>query len=177
MCKFRKPAFSRSITALEFLKIILLGYFFSSAVPHLIHKYVRYLFLSSVILAPVLYIVYRSWLKSHTFYEALHMLSVDHSNIDGLPLALKCVRKFESALGGEVMFLCLSAYACACVCMCVCARACALTQCAKSGHCACSTHAKCGPSIKSRHTRGPIKIWGSLSPLLALKLFLESFYT
>ncbi len=30
------------------------------------------------------------------------MLSVDHSNIDGPPLAVKCVRKFGSALGGKV---------------------------------------------------------------------------
>ncbi len=30
------------------------------------------------------------------------MLSVDHSNIDGPPLAVKCVRKFGSALGGGV---------------------------------------------------------------------------
>ncbi len=36
------------------------------------------------------------------------MLSVDHLNIDGPPLAVKCVRKFGSALGGEVMFVCLS---------------------------------------------------------------------
>ncbi len=34
------------------------------------------------------------------------MLSVDHSNTDGPPLAVKCVRKFGSALGGEVMFAC-----------------------------------------------------------------------
>ncbi len=30
------------------------------------------------------------------------MLSGDHSNIDGPPLAVKCVIKFGSALGGEV---------------------------------------------------------------------------
>ncbi len=35
------------------------------------------------------------------------MLSVDHSNIDGPPLAVKCVRKFGSALGGEVKFVCM----------------------------------------------------------------------
>ncbi len=40
------------------------------------------------------------------------MLSVDHSNIDGPPLAVKCVRKFGSALGGEVMSACVC---CACV--------------------------------------------------------------
>ncbi len=39
------------------------------------------------------------------------MLSVDHSNIDGPPLAVKCVRKFGSALGGEVTSVCV------CVCM------------------------------------------------------------
>ncbi len=39
----------------------------------------------------------------------------DHSNIDGPPLAVKCVRKFGSAFGGEVL--------CVCVCVCVCARA------------------------------------------------------
>ncbi len=33
------------------------------------------------------------------------MLSVDHSNIDGPPLAEKCVRKFRSAFGGEVTFV------------------------------------------------------------------------
>ncbi len=35
------------------------------------------------------------------------MLSVDHSNIDGPPLAVKCVRKFGSALGGEVTSVCV----------------------------------------------------------------------
>ncbi len=69
-------------------------------------------------------------------------------------------------------------------------------RCAKSGHCACSTQTRCGPSTKSGHTRGPLlvlasdldssslkteeltlKLWGSLSPLLTLKLFLKSFYT
>ncbi len=44
----------------------------------------------------------------------LHMLSVDHSNIDVPPLAVKCVRKFRSALGGEVTSVC--------VCVCVCVR-------------------------------------------------------
>ncbi len=35
------------------------------------------------------------------------MLSVDHSNIDGPPLAVKCVRKFWSALGWEVTCVCV----------------------------------------------------------------------
>ncbi len=35
------------------------------------------------------------------------MLSADHLNIDGPPLAVKCVRKFGSALGGEVTFDCV----------------------------------------------------------------------
>ncbi len=35
------------------------------------------------------------------------MLNVDHSDIDGPPLAVKCVRKFGSTLGGEVMFVCV----------------------------------------------------------------------
>ncbi len=39
------------------------------------------------------------------------MLSVDHSNIDGPPLAVKCVIKFGSALGGEVTSVCVSACA------------------------------------------------------------------
>ncbi len=43
------------------------------------------------------------------------MLRVDHSNIDGPPLAVKCVRKFGSALGGEVTAVR--------VCVCVCVRA------------------------------------------------------
>ncbi len=42
------------------------------------------------------------------------MLSVDHSNIEGPPLAVKCVRKFGSALGGEVtsvcMYVCIRSY-------------------------------------------------------------------
>ncbi len=46
------------------------------------------------------------------------MLSVDHSNFDGPPLAVKCVRKFGSALGGEFT----RAWVCVCVCVCVCAR-------------------------------------------------------
>ncbi len=62
-----------------------------------------------------------------------------------------------------------------------------LTQCANSGHCACSTHAKCVLSTNSKHTRGPLLVLASdsdssslktqefLSLLLALKLFLESF--
>ncbi len=37
-----------------------------------------------------------SWLKSHTFQTALHILSVDHLNIHGPPLPLKSVRKFGS---------------------------------------------------------------------------------
>ncbi len=41
------------------------------------------------------------------------MLSVDQSNIDGPPLAVKCVRKFGSALGGEVV----RARVCVCVCV------------------------------------------------------------
>ncbi len=36
------------------------------------------------------------------------MLSVDHSNTDGPPLAVKCVRKFWYALGGDVT-LCMCA--------------------------------------------------------------------
>ncbi len=98
--------------------------------------------------------------------------------------ALLCIAQCVSS---KCAFVCV----CVCVCMCVCV----LTQCAKSGHYACSTHAKCGPSTKSGHTRGPrlilasdldasslktqeltIKLWGSLSPLLAYKLFLEPFY-
>ncbi len=41
------------------------------------------------------------------------MLSVDNSNIDGPPLAVKCVRKFGSVLRGEVTAVCV------CVCVCV----------------------------------------------------------
>ncbi len=52
----------------------------------------------------------RSWSKRHTFQSALHMLSADHLNIDGPPFSVKCVRKFRSALGGEVG---------KCVCVCV----------------------------------------------------------
>ncbi len=50
------------------------------------------------------------------------MLSVDHSHIDGPPLAVKCVRKFGSDLGGEVTRVC-SVCACVCVCVCVCVNA------------------------------------------------------
>ncbi len=39
-----------------------------------------------------------SWLKSHTFQSALHMQSVDHSNIDSLPFPVTCVRKFGPLL-------------------------------------------------------------------------------
>ncbi len=77
-------------------------------------------------------------------------------------------REITEALVWEINCKLLrSAHVHARACVCVCVHACALTQCAKSGHCACSTHAKCGPLTKSGHTRGP---------LLALKLFLESFY-
>ncbi len=38
------------------------------------------------------------------------MQSVDHSNIDGPPLAVKCVRKFGPALGGEVTCVCVCVY-------------------------------------------------------------------
>ncbi len=62
----------------------------------------------------------RSWLKSHAFQSVLHMLSVDHSNIDGPPLAVKCVSKFESSLGGEVTCVCVRAHVRVCVCVCVC---------------------------------------------------------
>ncbi len=79
-----------------------------------------------------------------------------------------------------------------CVCVCV------LTRCVKNRHCSCSTHAKCGPSTKSGHPRGPllvlasgldlsylktqeltIKLWGQPEFALAYKLyklFLEPFY-
>ncbi len=36
------------------------------------------------------------------------MPSVDHSDIDGPPVAVKCVRKFGSALGGELISECVS---------------------------------------------------------------------
>ncbi len=49
------------------------------------------------------------------------MLNVDHSDIDGPPLTVKYVRKFGSALDGEVTSLSV----CVCVCVCVCVRACA----------------------------------------------------
>ncbi len=42
------------------------------------------------------------------------MLSVDYLNIYGPPFPVMCVRKFRSALGGEVTHS---------VCMCVCVRA------------------------------------------------------
>ncbi len=48
------------------------------------------------------------------------MLSSDHSNIDGPPLAVKCVRKFGSAFGGEVTSLCVRVSVSVCVCVCVC---------------------------------------------------------
>ncbi len=48
-----------------------------------------------------------SRLKSHTLQSALDMLSVDHLNIDGPPFPVKCVRKFRSALGGEVTYRCV----------------------------------------------------------------------
>ncbi len=47
------------------------------------------------------------------------MLSVDRSNIDGPPLAVKYVRKFGSALGGEVVRARARAFVCVCVCVCV----------------------------------------------------------
>ncbi len=56
----------------------------------------------------------RSWSKPYTLQSVLHMLSADHGNIDGPPFPVKCIRKFRSALGGEV------AYRCVCVCVCVC---------------------------------------------------------
>ncbi len=46
------------------------------------------------------------------------------------------------------------------LCMCVCVGggegARVLTRCAKSGHCACSTHAKCGPLTKSTHSTSAV---------------------
>ncbi len=54
-----------------------------------------------------------SWSNPHTFHSALRMLSADHLNIDGPPVPVKCVKKFRSALGGEVT------HRCACVCVCV----------------------------------------------------------
>ncbi len=47
------------------------------------------------------------------------MLSVDHSNTDGPPLAVKCVRKFGSALGGEEVVVVVIVCVCVCVCVCV----------------------------------------------------------
>ncbi len=43
------------------------------------------------------------------------MLSADHLNIDGPPLAVMCVRKFRSVLGGEVTYKGMSV----CVCLCL----------------------------------------------------------
>ncbi len=51
------------------------------------------------------------------------MLSVDHSNTDGPPLAVQCVRKFVSALGREVTSVCVCLCVCVCVCVCVRVRA------------------------------------------------------
>ncbi len=52
--------------------------------------------------------------KPHTFRSALRMLSDDHLNIDGSLFLVKCVRKFKSALGGEVTYMrayvCMPAY-------------------------------------------------------------------
>ncbi len=53
------------------------------------------------------------------------MPSVDHSNIDSSPIAVKCGRKFGSALGGEVTSVCVGVcvhmYICVrTVCMCGC---------------------------------------------------------
>ncbi len=50
------------------------------------------------------------------------MLSVDHSDTDDPPLAVKCVRKFGSALGGEVTSVCV------CVCVCIFGSMCFLTS-------------------------------------------------
>ncbi len=85
------------------------------------------------------------------------MLSVDHLNIDGPPFPVKYVRKFGSTLGREVT--------CRMGCVCVCV----LTQFASSGHCACSTHAKCGLSTKSGHTRSPLLVLASDSDSSSLK--------
>ncbi len=60
----------------------------------------------------------RSWSKFHTWKSALRMLSADHLNIDGPRFPVKIVRKFRSALGGEV------ACRCVCVCVCVCLSVC-----------------------------------------------------
>ncbi len=61
-----------------------------------------------------------SWSKPNTFQSALRMLSADHLNIDGPPFPAKCVRKFKSALGGEVAYrgrgVCVWVYVCVCVC-------------------------------------------------------------
>ncbi len=42
------------------------------------------------------------WSKPRTFQSSHHMLRADHLNIDGPTFPVKCVRKFRSALGGEV---------------------------------------------------------------------------
>ncbi len=63
----------------------------------------------------------------------------------------------------------LSEYACMCARTCVRVCVCILTQCAKSRHRACSTHAKCGPSTKSRHTRDPLLVLTSDSDSSPLK--------
>ncbi len=55
----------------------------------------------------------RCWLKLYTFQPALRMLIVDHLNIDGPPFPVECVRKFGSALGGEVTYR----YVCLSVCL------------------------------------------------------------
>ncbi len=52
------------------------------------------------------------------------MLSVDHSNIDGPPLAVECIRKFKSDLGGEVTSVCVCVCVCVYVCMYVCMYVC-----------------------------------------------------
>ncbi len=43
-------------------------------------------------------------LKSHTFQFALHMLNVDHLNIDSSPFPVKCLKKFGFALGRQVTY-------------------------------------------------------------------------
>ncbi len=62
----------------------------------------------------------RSWSKPHTFQYALHMLTIDHLNIDSLLFSANYVRKLGFALGGEVTSMCV----CVCVCVCVRAHAC-----------------------------------------------------
>ncbi len=123
-----------------------------------------------------------SWSKPHTFQFALRMLSADHLNIDGPLFPVKCVRKFRSALCGEVTYRGV--------------QVCVLTRQNKSGCCAFSVHVKSILPTESGHTRCqllvlisvlnssslktqelPPKLWSSLSLLLALKLFLESLYS